>query len=982
MRKYILGLGLIILAIAGVGCSDFFEKSPPRETTRTALAITLPSELYFKPGEETGTSAGMEAAKITAIHLSVSADDIDTIDEDIPLDTLELTLDIPSGTARTFTLTLDTDPVKYYSGTTTVDLDPGANITVSITVVAVDITAAPTGLSATVGIVEVSLTWDSKTDATSYNIYWNETGSVTTSDSVITGITDTSYTHTGLTGDATYYYAISASNAAGESELSEEVSAIPKIFDETAPTTTASPVGGTIHYNPVVTLTCDDGAGVGCAKTFYTTDGTTPSTSSPLYSTPIYMSADTTLQFFSSDLRGNTESAKTETYTIDLPPTTTASPTGGAFNPSVNVTLTCADNSGTGCDTTYYTINGTEPTTASDVYSSPIAITTTKTLKFFSTDTSGESEAVVTETYTLDTTYPNVTSTYPNSNQVLIPTGLYGSPLPYFSATFSEEMNHSMIDTSTFSFSPPITGSITNAVISGATTSTFTPSTNLPGNTNFTGTISQTIKDLADNLLSLSSTAPPVFSDYTWNFKTGGWTYPAVVGDKINFSTTVAQSPQVAMGDNGSAIVVWVQDDNTANCGAGCNQVYASIFESGTWAHPASLSTPLSNVINQHASNLQVAMDNNGKATVVWQQSDGTDIRIYKNEYNAGWSGATPVSVSGSNASNPLVAMNDNGSTLIAWEQFDNTANCYAAACSQVYFSDRNITTPNAWTTLPTLGNYISITSQHAYNPQVAINNNEKAIITWRQTDGSTNCAATACNQMYKSDYNITSANTWTHPSGLADNFSPDNSHANDPRVAIDILNNVIITWSQNDSTTDCTSGTVPCSQVFISEYRSGTSTHPSSLTDNISPNGQFANAPQVAMGGNGDAIIVWTQTDGAFDQVFKSEYISGTWTHPSSIYNNISPDTQATMGPQVDMNDNGHAIITWYQSDGSTTQIYKSEYRGGTQKDPVDLSDSPVSLNGYQSTFPAVAIDSSGRTVITYLLDNAPTQVFIGEYR
>ena len=86
--------------------------------------------------------------------------------------------------------------------------------------------------------------------------------------------------------------------------------------DTTAPTTTASPPGGTYNTPQSVTLTCNDGTGSGCDKIYYTTDGSTPTTSSPVYSTPINISATATLKFFARDIAGNSEAVKSETYTI------------------------------------------------------------------------------------------------------------------------------------------------------------------------------------------------------------------------------------------------------------------------------------------------------------------------------------------------------------------------------------------------------------------------------------------------------------------------------------------------------------------------------------------------------------------------------------------------------------------------------------------------------------------------------------------
>uniref|UniRef100_C6E6D7 Cytochrome c domain-containing protein n=1 Tax=Geobacter sp. (strain M21) TaxID=443144 RepID=C6E6D7_GEOSM len=77
-------------------------------------------------------------------------------------------------------------------------------------------------------------------------------------------------------------------------------------------------------------------------------------------------------------------------------PVTTASPLGGSFTAPVTVTLSVNE-----AATTYYTTNGSTPTTASTVYSAPLVISATTTLKYFSKDTAGNLEAVKSQTYTV-----------------------------------------------------------------------------------------------------------------------------------------------------------------------------------------------------------------------------------------------------------------------------------------------------------------------------------------------------------------------------------------------------------------------------------------------------------------------------------------------------------------------------------------------------------------------------------------------------
>jgi uncharacterized protein YheU (UPF0270 family) len=190
---------------------------------------------------------------------------------------------------------------------------------------------------------------------------------------------------------------------------------------------------------------------------------------------------------------------------------------------------------------------------------------------------------------------------------------------------------------------------------------------------------------------------------------------------------------------------------------------------------------------------------------------------------------------------------------------------------------------------------------------------------------------------------------------------------------------NAIIVWDQNDGTTE---------QIFKSEFRGGVWTNPANITDNISPDGQWAGHPQVAMDNNSNAIIVWFQNDGVYDQIFKSEYRNGVWTHPVNLQDNISPDGQNTyFYEQVAMADNGNAIIVWNQSNGTNLQIYKSEYRGGVWTHPASLSDN-ISPDGqgvlHDAFYPHAAMDNNGNAIIVWFqaYENNDFAIFKSEYR
>jgi fibronectin type 3 domain-containing protein/regulation of enolase protein 1 (concanavalin A-like superfamily) len=84
----------------------------------------------------------------------------------------------------------------------------------------------PGSLTATAGNAQVTLTWPAVSGASSYNLKsaTNNGGPY----SVLTNVTTTNYTNTGLLNDTTYYYVVSALNIAGESTNGVQASATPQ----------------------------------------------------------------------------------------------------------------------------------------------------------------------------------------------------------------------------------------------------------------------------------------------------------------------------------------------------------------------------------------------------------------------------------------------------------------------------------------------------------------------------------------------------------------------------------------------------------------------------------------------------------------------------------------------------------------------------------------------------------------------------------
>jgi peptidoglycan/xylan/chitin deacetylase (PgdA/CDA1 family)/plastocyanin len=174
-------------------------------------------------------------------------------------------------------------------------------------------------------------------------------------------------------------------------------------------------------YGPPVTVSLAAAdAGTAVAAIRYTTDGTTPTTSSPLYSGPFPISATTTVKYRAWDMAGNVEATNSQLVQIDTtPPTSTiacndSSCSTGWYTAGVSVSLSTAD-TGTGVAAIRYTTDGTTPTTSSPLYLTPFTVATPTTVKYRAWDVAGNVEPTKSQLIQVDTVAPSVRITSPRN---------------------------------------------------------------------------------------------------------------------------------------------------------------------------------------------------------------------------------------------------------------------------------------------------------------------------------------------------------------------------------------------------------------------------------------------------------------------------------------------------------------------------------------------------------------------------------------
>jgi hypothetical protein len=142
-----------------------------------------------------------------------------------------------------------------------------------------------------------------------------------------------------------------------------------------AATPTFSPAPGT--YSSAQSVSISDSTPN--AAIYYTTDGSTPTTSSTQYTGPITVSTTTTLNAIASAPNYTQSAVASATYTIQIPQaaTPTFDPSGGSYVVPQSVTISDS----TPNATIYYTTDGSTPTTSSSQYTGPILVVKTTTIK-------------------------------------------------------------------------------------------------------------------------------------------------------------------------------------------------------------------------------------------------------------------------------------------------------------------------------------------------------------------------------------------------------------------------------------------------------------------------------------------------------------------------------------------------------------------------------------------------------------------------
>ncbi len=397
-----------------------------------------------------------------------------------------------------------------------------------------------------------------------------------------------------------------------------------------------------------------------------------------------------------------------------------------------------------------------------------------------------------------------------------------------------------------------------------------------------------------------------------------------------------ALGPQIAFDQNGNAIAVWYQSDGTRD------NIWSNRYVVGAgWGTAEIIETDNAG----NAYNPRIAVDPNGNAIAVWQQSDGTRNNIWANRYvvGTGWGTAALIETDNAgSASSPQIAFDRNGNAIAVWYQSNGTrdniwANRYVVS--------------TGW---GTAGLIETDNTGDAYNPQVAFDQDGNAIAVWYQSDGRR--------------FNIL-ANRYVAGTGWgsAELIEIDNAgSAFNPQIVIDRNGNAMAVWYQSEGTRN---------NIWANRYVAGTGWGTAGLIE--TNNAGSASSPQIAFDPNGNAIAVWYRSDGTWDNIWANRYVAGTGWGVAGL---IETDhTGSAFSPQIAIDWNGNAIAVWYQSDGTRNNIRANRYVAGTGWGLAGLIETDNAGSAYN---PQIAFDQNGSAIaVWYQSDGARNNIWANRF-
>lgn len=366
----------------------------------------------------------------------------------------------------------------------------------------------------------------------------------------------------------------------------------------------------------------------------------------------------------------------------------------------------------------------------------------------------------------------------------------------------------------------------------------------------------------------------------------------------------------------------------------GADFSWSFITEDGQWNEPELVVEKA--LLGVSAIDPQVAYSN-GSAMVVWRESSIFRSDIWARRYNtdSGWADATLIGTIADGDGNlflPQVAIHDNGNSVVVWRSFEGQKSDIRAKFH---------TADTGWSE----DQFLESNLGWAHTPQVAFASNGDALAVWAQDD---NDPEQPRYDIWANRYN---GGNWGSAELISTELIGD---ASNPQIATDNNGNAVAVWQKNDGVRV---------HVRSSHYTDAAGWLASKAIDSK----EFSDLqePQVTIDGEGHAIAIWQQLDGASNSVWSSRHETESWSSAELISANNGGNASST---QVAFDNLGNGLAVWQQGNSGGADpildIWANRYTVGTGWGDAEVIEI-LALDDAQN--PQLVIDGNGNALAVW---------------
>ena len=451
-----------------------------------------------------------------------------------------------------------------------------------------------------------------------------------------------------------------------------------------------------------------------------------------------------------------------------------------------------------------------------------------------------------------------------------------------------------------------------------------------------------------------------------------GWTGAVVIdgqtGDLGDYRTNVPGNPQVGVDASGNAVVVFNRPDRQDY---NITRLYATRWNGTEWTVPELIDAGT----GRSAYGPRIGVDASGNAVVVFysQILPSMTTRVYANRWNGTvWTGSVPIDARpdvippGESATRyqymgPEVAVNASGNAMVLFTHSDGSAR------RRIYANRWDGT---AWTG-PVL---VDGGEAENLNAQVAIDGSGNAMVVFAKRS----FGVSRLEQVYANYFDATAI----VPTATPEPTEPPVEPTATPEPTEPPVEPTATPEPTETPTPTPTETPVPTETPTIMP----TSTEPPD-GQNWSgavpiDNGPVARIPdgtnngmtqRVAFDGNGNAVVVFKQSDGTVNRIYANRWDGTAWSGMEQLDTGTTTYDPDKRIPAVACDGNGNAVAVFEQYDGSVGQhgllgrIYASRWNGTAWSNAVPIDNEASKISGSYGSYEPVVAARDGRAVAVF---------------